>query len=82
MALHIWELLTYGFYQTWIENIRKNSESYRKQNEFAAHSNLFTQHLHCTRYYKYSRDDLKHTGVCMLGYMLDKELEHLWICAS
>ena len=25
---------------------------------------LFTQHLHCTRYYKQSRDDLKHKGRC------------------
>ena len=28
------------------------------------HTFTCTFHLHCVRFYKYSRDDLKYTGIC------------------
>ena len=31
---------------------------------FTLYLQLFTYHLHCFRYYKYSRDDLKYVGGC------------------
>ena len=54
---------------------------------FATGQQLFTQHSHCIRYYKSSRDDLKYTSVypwviCKYYTILYKSLEHPQIFVS
>ena len=55
--------------------------------EFAACQELFTQPLYYTRYYKSSRDDLKHIGgyawfMCKYYAILYKGHKHPWILVS